>query len=128
MNVDGPFVAGKDARATVQGTKLDPKVAKLQEPLAGFPFVMKIDRMEPERLFSFRWHPHAIEWGVDYSHEPMTLVVFELADAPGGILLTVTESGFDAIPLERRAKAFGANDAGWGMVMNLIEKYLAQKS
>jgi hypothetical protein len=80
--------------------------------------------MEPERVFSFRWHPGAVEPGVDYSSEPTTLVVFELKEAPEGVLLTVTESGFDRIPLARRAKAFKGNEEGWGMVVKLIEKYL----
>ena len=40
-------------------------------------------------------------------------------------MLTVTESGFDRIPVERRAKAFDANEQGWGMVVELIERYVA---
>jgi hypothetical protein len=63
---------------------------------------------------------------VDYSAEPTTLIEFTLEDAPGGILLTVTESGFDRIPLERRATAFSANEQGWNIVSTLIERYLAQ--
>jgi len=77
------------------------------------------------RLFSFTWHPYAIEPGVDYSKEPPTLVEFDLAEVPGGTSLTITESGFDRIPLERRAKAFAANDGGWTKQAELIGKYLA---
>jgi len=66
-----------------------------------------------------------VEPGVDYSKEPTTLVVFELEEAASGTMLTVTESGFDRIPLERRAKAFAANEGGWTAQMKLIEKYLA---
>ena len=77
------------------------------------------------RVFSFRWHPFAIDPGVDYSKEPMTLVVFELKQVPGGTMLTITESGFDRIPLERRAKAFAANEQGWEHQTKLIEKYLS---
>jgi len=73
--------------------------------------------MEPERLFSFRWHPFAIDRGVDYSAEPATLVAFALEEKADGVLLTVTESGFDRIPLDRRAKAFTANDQGWSMMV-----------
>jgi uncharacterized protein YndB with AHSA1/START domain len=80
--------------------------------------------MEPERLFSFRWHPHAIERGVDYSAEPTTLVSFELEEVADGVMLTVTESGFEQIPLARRAKAFAANEGGWGMMVNVIEQYV----
>ena len=72
-----------------------------------------IETMEPERFFSFRWHPYAIEPGVDYSAEPTTLVSFTLEDAAGGTRLTIVESGFDAIPESRRAKAFSMNSAGW---------------
>ena len=60
-----------------------------------------------------------------YSKEPMTLVVFQLEEVPGGTKLTITESGFDQIPLERRAKAFAANDVGWTAQTKLIERYLA---
>ena len=67
-----------------------------------------------------------MEEGVDYSAEPTTLIEFTLEDAPGGVLLTVRESGFDRIPLARRAKAFEANEGGWAKQMTLIEKYLAQ--
>jgi hypothetical protein len=66
-----------------------------------------------------------MDTGVDYSKEPTTLVAFELEEASGGTLLTVTESGFDRIPLERRAKAFAANEGGWAAQVKLIEKYLA---
>jgi hypothetical protein len=101
-------------------------VAKAQQPYEGTPFEITIDRIEPETLFAFRWHPFAIERGVDYSREPTTLVVFALEDVASGILLTVTESGFDRVPLARRAKAFTANEGGWTMVMMLIEKHLAR--
>jgi hypothetical protein len=80
--------------------------------------------MEAERLFSFRWHPFAVEPGADYSAEPTTLIVFELEEVADGIMLTVTESGFDRIPLARRAQAFTANERGWSMVVKLIERYV----
>jgi len=70
--------------------------------------------MEPEKLFAFRWHPHAMDAGVDYSSEPTTLVAFTLEEIADGVKLTVTESGFDQIPLARRATAFSANEQGWG--------------
>ena len=72
-----------------------------------------IETMEPERFFSFRWHPYAVEAGVDYAAEPTTLVSFTLEDAPGGTKLTIVESGFDAIPASRRAQAFEMNGKGW---------------
>jgi uncharacterized protein YndB with AHSA1/START domain len=126
MKFDGPFTPGARLRGTIVGTTVDADVAKAQKEYEGMPFEITVDRIEPERLFSFRWHPGAVEHGVDYSHEPTTLIVFALEEVANGVMLTVTESGFDQIPLARRAKAFKANEQGWGMVVKLIEKYLAQ--
>ena len=84
-----------------------------------------IEAMEPERFFSFRWHPYAVEPGVDYSTEPTTLVSFTLEDAPNGTRLTIVESGFDAIPASRRAKAFSMNDKGWAGQAENMRKFLA---
>ncbi len=125
---DGAFAPGTPITGKVAPTKVDPEVAKLQEPHVGMAFTFMVDRIEPMKLLSFRWHPFAVEKGVDYSKEPTTLVVFELAEVPGGTQLTITESGFDRIPLERRAKAFEANEGGWEHQMKLIAKYLARES
>lgn len=84
-----------------------------------------IERMDPERLFSYRWHPNAIEPGVDYSGEPTTLVEFRLEEASGGTKLTLIESGFDRIPAARRAEAFRMNDRGWAGQIENIERYVA---
>ena len=84
-----------------------------------------IEAMEPERFFSFRWHPYAIEPGVDYAAEPTTLVSFTLEDAGQGTRLTIVESGFDAIPESRRAKAFAMNSSGWAGQAENIRKFLA---
>ena len=83
-----------------------------------------LDRIEPERVFAFRWHPYAIDPTKDYSQEPTTLVTFELSPVAGGTLLKISESGFDRVPLERRADAFTANEGGWEHQSKLIEKYL----
>ncbi len=84
-----------------------------------------IETMEPERFFSFRWHPYAIEPGVDYAAEPTTLVSFTLEDVGQGTRLTIVESGFDAIPESRRAKAFAMNSSGWSGQAENIRKFLA---
>ena len=126
MKFDGPFVPGAVVRGVIVGTKVNAEVAKAQKEYEGMSGEITIERIEPERLFSFRWHPFAVERGVDYSAEPTTLIVFTLEETPDGVLLTVTESGFDQIPLERRSKAFTANEQGWTMVLKLIEEYLAQ--
>jgi len=88
------------------------------------PFEMTVERMEPERLLSWRWHPNAIETETDYSAEQTTLVVFELSDVAGGTQLTIVESGFDGIPLARRADAYRRNDEGWAAQMAAIERHL----
>ena len=125
VELDGPFVAGQPVTGRIIPTKVDPEVAKLQEPYRGLAFEWAIERIEPMDVFAFRWHPFAIERDVDYRHEPTTLVMFELGDAPGGTSLRITESGFDRIPLERRAKAFAANEGGWAKQAELIARYLA---
>jgi uncharacterized protein YndB with AHSA1/START domain len=125
VEFEGPFVAGQAMKGKIVPTKVDPVVAKLQEPLEGTPFDWTVEKIEPESLISFRWHPFAIEKGHDYSREPTTSVVFSLKEVEGGTQLTLTESGFKAIPLERRAKAFAANQGGWEHQAKLIEKYLS---
>jgi uncharacterized protein YndB with AHSA1/START domain len=86
---------------------------------------VQVVRVEPERVFAFRWHPYAVDPDMDYSSEPTTLVLFELEDMDGGTLLKVVESGFDNIPEERRLKAFRMNSRGWDEQMTNIETYLA---
>jgi uncharacterized protein YndB with AHSA1/START domain len=85
-----------------------------------------IEAMEPERFFSFRWHPYAIEEGIDYAAEPTTLVSFTLEEVTGGTRLTIVESGFEAIPESRRAKAFSMDSNGWTAQAENIRKFLAQ--
>ena len=125
VEFDAAFAPGARITGRIVPTKVDPEVARTQEPYTGMAFDFTVERIEPMRLFSFRWHPFAVEPGVDYSKEPTTLVVFELEDAQGGTMLTITESGFDRIPIARRAKAFAANEQGWEAQTKLIEKYLA---
>jgi len=124
MRFDGPFSPGAAMRGVIVPTTVDPQVAGAQKAYVGIPFEITIEQMEPERLFSFRWHPGAVEPGVDYAAEATTLVVFTLEEVADGVLLTVTESGFDQIPLARRAKAFTQNEQGWGMAVKLIEAYV----
>ena len=90
----------------------------------GTPFEMVVDRIEAPRLFSFRWHPYGIDPNRDYSDEPMTLIEFALEEVADGTKLTVTESGFDAIPLARRAEAFRMNSEGWSEQIRNIEAYV----
>ena len=125
VKFDAPFLPGACMRGIIVPTAVDAEVASAQKKYEGTVFEITIEQMESERLFSFRWHPFAVEAGHDYTKEPTTLVVFALEDVAEGVLLTVTESGFDQIPIDRRAKAFTANEGGWSMVVKLIEKYLS---
>ena len=84
--------------------------------------------MKPERLFSFTWHPYAIDPNVDYSKETPTLVEFRLEKIPSGTLLVITESGFDKIPAHRRAEALRMDDGGWAGQIKNIEKHVAQNA
>jgi uncharacterized protein YndB with AHSA1/START domain len=113
VEVAGDFVPG----ALVRGRVTHPGYEHLT-------FEITIDRVEPQRLFSWRWHPHAIDPKVDYSPEPTTLVVFELEEAAGGTLLTVVESGFDRVPLARRAEAYRGNEGGWAAQVENIARHV----
>jgi uncharacterized protein YndB with AHSA1/START domain len=122
MKLDGAFVAGQPLRGVITPTTADASIAEMQKPYVGTPVEIVIEKIEPERLFSFRWHPYAVDKNVSFAAEPMTLIEFVLEPQVDGVLLTVTESGFENIPLERRAKAFSSNEAGWTMQMTLISK------
>jgi hypothetical protein len=84
-----------------------------------------IDRIEPETLFSWYWHPAAIDAAVDYSSEPMTHVVFKLDEVAEGTRLTVTETGFSGVPLARQATAYRMNIEGWQFQFENIQRYVA---
>jgi uncharacterized protein YndB with AHSA1/START domain len=114
VSLTGPFTPG----AAVSGKLSAPKYAHLT-------LTLWVESVEPERRFSFRWHPYAIEEGVDYEAEPTTLVTFTLEEAGTGTRLTIVESGFDAIPESRRARAFSANSGGWDGQIKNIQKHLA---
>lgn len=83
-----------------------------------------VQKMEPERLFSFNWHPYAIDPNVDYSKEPPTLVEFRLEPIARGTVLVVTESGFDSIPAARRKEAFRMNGNGWTQQIKNIQAHV----
>jgi uncharacterized protein YndB with AHSA1/START domain len=114
VKLEGPFQEG----ATVRGTVTTPGYEHLK-------FEMQVERLDPEKCFSYRWHPYAIDPAVDYSSEPSTLVELRLEPAPGGTHLTIVESGFDGIPLARRAEAFRMNDGGWTAQLTNIERHVS---
>ncbi|HEX7004131.1 MAG TPA: SRPBCC family protein [Trueperaceae bacterium] len=117
VKLEGPFEKGKVTRGRVTNP--------------GYEHVtweVFVEAIEPETLFAFTWHPHAIDTEVDYSEEPQTLVEFRLEETAGGTLLHLTESGFDEIPANRRQAAYRGNEGGWTAQMKRIESYLASRS
>jgi uncharacterized protein YndB with AHSA1/START domain len=126
VRFDGPFVAGANITGVITPTTVDADVAKLQEPHTGVKKSWQIIAVEPPRYFAYRWHPFAVDPAVDYDHEPTTLVEFTLSETPEGVLLTIVESGFDALPVARRSAAFEANSGGWAKQVEVVRKYLAR--
>ncbi|HEV8486735.1 MAG TPA: SRPBCC family protein [Blastocatellia bacterium] len=116
VKLDGPFVPGQVSRGRITY----PGYEHLK-------WEAVVQKMEPERLFSFTWHPYAVDSQIDYSKETPTLVEFRLEKTPGGTLLLLTESGFDKILKDRRLEAFRMNDGGWTEQMKNIEKYVTQR-
>ncbi|HEX3883163.1 MAG TPA: SRPBCC family protein [Stellaceae bacterium] len=113
VSIDAPFAPGRTARGNI--------------PHPGYEHLTweaTVEAIEPERLFSFRWHPYAVDPNVDYAGEPTTLVEFRLEAKECGTVLTVTESGFDAIPPHRRAEAFRMNDRGWSIQVENIARHV----
>jgi len=115
VKIDGPFVPGPVSLGHITY----PGYEHLK-------WEAVVQKMEPERLFSFTWHPYAIDQKMDYSNEPQTLVEFRLEPTATGTLLFVTESGFDKIPSHRRDEAFRMNDGGWTQQMKNIETHVAK--
>lgn len=113
VKLDGPFVPGQVSRGRITY----PGYEHLK-------WEAMVEKMEPERLFSFTWHPYAVDPDIDYSSEPTTLVEFRLEPIARGTLLTVTETGFDSIPKNRRFEAYRMNESGWTEQMKNIERYV----
>ena len=117
VRLDAPFVPGQAVRGQI--------IYPGYEHLRWEAIVRKI---EPERLFSFTWHPYAVDPNTDYSGEPQTLVEFTLEKTATGTLLRVVESGFDKLPDKRRIEAFRMNDGGWHQQLGNISRHVAQAS
>jgi uncharacterized protein YndB with AHSA1/START domain len=115
VKLDGPFVPGQVSRGHITY----PGYEHLR-------WEAVVEKMEPERLFSFTWHPYAVDLQKDYSTETPTLVEFGLEKTPTGTLLRVTESGFDKIPSERRVEALRMNDGGWVEQMKNIAAHVSE--
>ena len=116
VKLENPFAPGKISRGNIT----HPGYEHVQ-------MEVMVQTMQPERVFSFTWHPYAVDPKIDYSKEPSTLVEFRLEKTATGTLLTLTESGFDKIPAHRRLEAFGKNDGGWTQQLKNIEAYVTPK-
>ncbi len=114
VKLNDPFVLGK----TTRGQITHPGYEHLK-------WEVVVKKMEPEHLFSFTWHPYAVDSKIDYSKEESTLVEFKLEKTLKGTLLTVIESGFEKVPANRRVEAFRMNERGWAVQMENIEKHVA---
>jgi uncharacterized protein YndB with AHSA1/START domain len=115
VDIEAPFVAGQAARGRITHPGYEHVV-----------WNVVVQKIEPEKLFSFTWHPYGIDPKVDYSKETPTLVEFRLSAIPGGTLLIVTETGFGQVPAARRAEAYRMNDSGWAQQMKNIETHVAR--
>ncbi len=113
VNVEGPFILGQ----TVRGHLTYPGYEHL-------PWEIVVQKIEPEFVFSFTWHPFAVDSKRNYSEETCTLVEFRLEKKENGTLLTVTESGFDKLPIDRSQEALRMNLDGWEWQMKNIEAYI----
>lgn len=119
VKLNGPFVPGQVSRGQIT--------------YPGYEHVKweaVVQKMEPERLFSFTW-PHAksidpADYSSDYSNAPKTLVEFRLEKTKNGTLLRITESGFDGLPGDFRLEAFRRNEGGWTEQLKNIEAYVAK--
>ncbi|SDL69555.1 Uncharacterized conserved protein YndB, AHSA1/START domain [Modicisalibacter muralis] len=113
VKLDGPFEVGEVSRGHIT--------------YPGYEHVQweaRIQAMEPERLFSFTWHPYAVDPDRDYVDEPPTLVEFRLEPISGGTRLVITESGFSRIPEGRRMEALRMNESGWEEQTSNIQAYV----
>jgi uncharacterized protein YndB with AHSA1/START domain len=125
VRFDGPFVAGEVLKARIVPTTVDPVVAEAQKAYEGVEFEITVEKIEHQSLFSYRWHPNTCENFEDNAKLPPTLVTFFLEETADGVLLTLTESGFDQFPPANRARGLEMNGQGWTGQMTLIQKYLA---
>ncbi len=134
FTLDGPFVAGRTMRASFNKSLdeaaimehqrrvgLTPSRIRLPEPLSVF---CTVERIDPERYFSFRWVPYGIDAEADPANEPTTLVEFHLEEAAEGTHLRIVESGFDRVPAHRRERAFRMNEGGWAGQGENLRKYV----
>jgi uncharacterized protein YndB with AHSA1/START domain len=134
FTLDGPFVEGQAIRGTFDGTIDEAAIVEHQKKAGLRPSKIKlpgknavfgtVERIQPERYFSFRWVPYGIDAEADPENEPTTLVEFRLEPVPDGTHLVIVESGFDRVPAHRRERAFRMNEGGWAGQAENLRKYV----
>lgn len=134
FTLEGPFAPGKTMKGTFDlkineaglmelQTRLGIPASRVKVP-AGSITLFTVERVDPERYFSFRWIPYSIDAEADLEHEPTTLVELSLEPTAEGTSLTIVESGFDRVPASRRARAFAMNEGGWASQADNLRKYV----
>jgi uncharacterized protein YndB with AHSA1/START domain len=115
IDLDGPFVPGQWTRG------------RITEPShAHMTLELRVEQLEPETRFTYRWHPYPADPQVDYSAEPTTLVEFTLEEIPEGTRLHLVESGFDRVPAHRRDEAYRMHEQGWGIQLKDIQAHVME--
>ncbi|MDR3506777.1 MAG: SRPBCC family protein [Caulobacteraceae bacterium] len=113
VKLEGPFVPGRVTRGRIT--------------YPGYEHILweaTVVAMDEPSLFSYTWHPYAIDPKADYSAEPPTLVEFRLTPIAAGARLVITESGFEALPDHRRPDALRMNDSGWTQQLSNIQAHV----
>ena len=113
VKLDGPFVPGEITRG------------RMTYP--GFehhPWESRTEAMEEPRYLAFSWPPYYGEIDVDTSGDPWPLVEFRLEPTANGTRLTLIESGFDALPEDRRLTALRNNERGWEEQMRNVKDHV----
>jgi uncharacterized protein YndB with AHSA1/START domain len=134
VKLDGEFAAGKAIRGTFAGELNEAAITEHQKKVGLPPSKVRmpernavfctVERIEPERYFSFRWIPYGVDAEIDPKNEPTTLVEFRLEKVAEGTLLTIVESGFERVPAHRRERAFRMNEGGWAAQAETIKKHV----
>lgn len=117
VSLDGPFEPGavSTGKMTYPGHE-------------GHPWRAVVERMEPERLFSFRWNVSDARSDTPAAEPATTHVEFHLEPSPGGTRLTIMESGFSAIPENRRIEIMRGNKDGWEIQSVNVAAHVAANS
>ena len=83
---------------------------------------------KPYDYFAYRWVPGSSHLTTDVLKEKTTLVEFRIRETGSGdCVVTMTESGFSALPKEVVEESFKQNTEGWDLMLGRLEKLLAQQ-